>query len=696
MVKVFWRIASTFILVLLFALNFQAEKINIKNLPEKYKTWLEEVAYIITQTERDVFLQLSNDRERDLFIEAFWKHRDSIPETQENEFRDEHYRRFKYVNKVFASAGKPGWQTDRGRIYILLGEPKEIREFQGSDAYYPAERWFYQGLDNPNLPPAFYLLFFQKNRMGDYILYDPVTDGPWSLFAGHDLEGTLIGNYFEAYEKLNTIEPDLASVSLSLIPGETSINIPSLASSLLLNTINEVGRKGVKDLYANKFLEYKEFIEVDYSPNFIESECHVFINRADSGIYFVHFSIEPSQINMINNGDIVMTTLQLNCIVTDESRNSIYQFEKTIPLKLTEDQFQKMKDRPFCITEAFPLVPGNFRLMVLLKNVVTKEFCSFEKEISIPAFVEKPVVGPILLAFNASKTSKPDNGHKPFFFCNNLLYFQPNRIFLRNERLFTFFQIEGISNQNSNKLSVVFRFFKEGKEVLLKKFPLSKYELSGGIKKTINVLEVFTLETMDPGYYTIYVSILNEDIREIAHNKEDFIISPLKYLPRPWVYSKSIVESGESQVPFIIGQQLMNKHEVEQALPFLEKAIHLNQDELSIALALAKAYFILHSYEKCISVLMPFAAMEKKPFEYYNILGESYKALGRYKESVNLFEQAIASYGLNFMILNSLGDCYYHLGRKEEAIAAWEKSLQIKPDQEDIKEKIKLLKTGKG
>ena len=91
-----------------------------------YKKWLDQdVAWIITDEERSAFKQLSNDEERDQFIEAFWQRRDPTPDTIENEFKEEHYRRIAYANEHFA-AGIPGWKSDRGRMYIMYGPADEI------------------------------------------------------------------------------------------------------------------------------------------------------------------------------------------------------------------------------------------------------------------------------------------------------------------------------------------------------------------------------------------------------------------------------------------------------------------------------------------------------------------------------------------------------------------------------------------
>src|ERR1700722_4328671 len=130
-------------------------------LSKTYKKWLnEDVVWIITDEERAAFKQLSNDEERDSFIEAFWQRRDPTPDTEENEYKEEHYQRIAYANEHFA-AGVPGWKTDRGRIYIMYGKPDEIESHPSGGTYerpidegggetstFPFEDWRYRYLDN--------------------------------------------------------------------------------------------------------------------------------------------------------------------------------------------------------------------------------------------------------------------------------------------------------------------------------------------------------------------------------------------------------------------------------------------------------------------------------------------------------------------------------------------------------------------
>src|SRR6202007_378563 len=115
--------------------QFKAQKALHQELSGTYKTWLnQDVVWIITDEEAKAFKSLSNDEERDAFIEQFWLRRNPNPDSPENEFREEHYRRIAYANEHFA-AGKPGWKTDRGHIYIAYGKPDNIDSHPSGGSY---------------------------------------------------------------------------------------------------------------------------------------------------------------------------------------------------------------------------------------------------------------------------------------------------------------------------------------------------------------------------------------------------------------------------------------------------------------------------------------------------------------------------------------------------------------------------------
>ncbi|MGC2058261.1 MAG: GWxTD domain-containing protein, partial [Candidatus Sulfotelmatobacter sp.] len=156
----------------------QKRALNVE-LSKTYKKWLnEDVVWIITDQERAAFKQLSNDEERDNFIEAFWQRRDPTPDTEENEYKEEHYRRIAYANEHFA-AGIPGWKTDRGRIYIMYGPADEVdshpsggsyerpmEEGGGETSTYPFEDWRYRYLEG--IGQEVIIEFVDSCMCGDY------------------------------------------------------------------------------------------------------------------------------------------------------------------------------------------------------------------------------------------------------------------------------------------------------------------------------------------------------------------------------------------------------------------------------------------------------------------------------------------------------------------------------------------------
>src|ERR1039458_3542609 len=156
--------------------NAKALKIE---LSKTYRKWLDEdVRWIITYEEAQNFMLLSNDEERDQFIEAFWQRRDPTPDTEENEFKEEHYRRIAYANEHFA-AGIPGWKSDRGRMYIVFGPADQIdshpsggsyerpmEEGGGETSTFPFETWRYRYLEG--IGQEVIIEFVDSCMCGDY------------------------------------------------------------------------------------------------------------------------------------------------------------------------------------------------------------------------------------------------------------------------------------------------------------------------------------------------------------------------------------------------------------------------------------------------------------------------------------------------------------------------------------------------
>ncbi len=659
-------------------------------LPERYKKWLEEeVVYIIAPVEKEVFQQLKTDRERDFFIQAFWKHRDPSPGDIENEFKQEHLRRIIFSTRYFGrGVTKPGWRTDRGRIYIMLGEPNDIQRFEGKTQVYPSEVWFYQGMSDRGLPPAFHLVFFQNRGIGEYRLYSPLSDGPQALltsFYGDPMD------YIAAYQQLREFTPELSEVSLSLIPGESTIQQgrPSLSSDLLINKVETTPQRNVEDRYARKFLEYKDVIEVEYSTNYIDSDALVQVMKDPSGIYFVHYAIEPARLSVNNYEDKYYTTLRLNGTVTDSDGKTIHQFEKNIPLEFKQEQLQQISHRPVSIRDMFPLIPGQYRLSVLVKNETSKEFTSLERNLLIPDDNQKLQMTSLILGYRVNRKPAPKRGLRPFQAGDYQILFQANRIFLRKDNLAIAFQIHGLTPPQKETAELRYTLSRAGDEIHHFRKPVADY------LNAPNFVESFSLQDFPPAHYRIRVSLFIEG-QEVLSTDNEFDITHAESIPRPWIYSKLLAGTESPVYAYVLGNQLLNKGRIEEAKEYIEKAYRANPENVEISLSMSRVLMALKAYERIPSVLASHLQRSETPrFEAYLILGEAYRQLGEYDEAISVFQKALAHHGMSVPVLNALGDCYYRVGNSEDALVTWEKSLELNADQPPISQNVKRLKEKK-
>jgi len=666
--------------------NQDKNKEKLPPLPEKYRKWLEEeVVYIITPVEREIFLKLKNDRERDMFIEAFWKHRDPIPETEENEFKTEHYRRLEYANKYFGrESGKPGWKTDRGRIYIILGPPNDIQRIEGKSEVYNCEIWFYQGKTDLGLPPGFNILFFQQKGTGEMRLYSPTSDGPQALLTGYWGD---TADYMAAYNQLRDVDPTLANVSLSLIPGEenTSLGRPTLSSDLLLRQIEQTPQKMVEDKYARKFFEYKDLVEVDYTANYIDSDYLVKVFKEPSGFYMIHYDLEPKKLSINQYDNRYATNFKINGTLSTLDGKMVYQFEKTYPIEMNEAQMKERQNLPVAIYDVFPCVPGDYKLSVLVKNEASKEFTTLEQTIHIPGKPGVEMSSPVL-AYKVSPVESTGGKIKAFLIGGYQLYLQAGRVFTAKDDLAVVLQLYGITPELKSKGNLRFQILKESQVFKEKIVPLTE------IGTLPDIVQIFPLSDFQPAHYYLNVSLMVDGREEIT-TKEEFDVTYLESLPRPWVLSRVLPSPDNPYYGYILGTQLYNLGRLNEARTILENALAKSPQSEDLTMSLAEVYIGLGEHKKAAAILEPFVKQEK-PVRYdtYFTAGQALFQIGQFEEAINVLDRAVTHYGTNVNLLNLIGDCYLRLGKKEEALAIWQKSIEINPDQPDLKKKIQSIK----
>jgi GWxTD domain-containing protein len=681
----------TYLLGALFlasALSLPAQtKRSPKDLPPVYRKWLqEEVVYIITPKEKDVFLQLENDKQREKFIEAFWKVRDPNPTTPENEFKTEHYRRISYANQYFGKDSPgPGWRTDMGRIYIMLGEPKSIDRLENLADIHPIIIWFYSGMAEYGLPGSFSVVFFRKQGTEPYRLYSPINDGPMELLVNYRGD---MSDFSSAYNQLYEIDPQIAGLSMSLIEGETLQTLrPSVASEILLHqSIPRAAYDKVKDTYAEKLLAYKDIIEVDYTANYIDNDSLVRVLQDPAGLFFVHYLIEPSRLTFERIENRYVSNLEVNGRVSDPGGATVYQFDRSVPIEMNEAQMASIQQKLFSFQDMFPLLPGRYKLNLLFKNVVSKEFSSVDVDVTVPE-TSSLAMTPLLLASRVDRESKYKGQNKPFLTPAFQLLPTPKNDFAAQDTLSLFFQVRGLTPELRESASLDYAIYREAEKVRSLVKALKEYG------ETSDFLEDFPLAELPPANYEIKVSLLDKNQSTLLSEQTFFYVSHMPAVPRPWVLSLPKPPDNDPEILNCLGVQLLNRKEYAPARPYLERAYRGNPASRQFAMDYCHVLIEVKDYPTVKQVALPL--VQAGQYDFNQVLGQACQALGELAEAVGYYKEFLNRMGTSIDVLNTIGDCYVQLGDPDNALVAWQKSLELNPNQEKIRARVQALKEKK-
>lgn len=347
----------------------------VKSLAPEYKHWLEEeVTYIITSDERQQFLALHTNAERDSFIRAFWDARNPTPGSPENTFKEEHYRRLAYANEHFGNIeAQNGWRTDEGHMYIVLGAPQQVTTYPNARNVRPMIVWFYQA-QTPALPPYFYVVFYKRSTGEAYTLYSPYLDGPARLTTG--LED--LNDQNRALKSIRkSLGDEVARLAVTLIPTEPADldnYSPSMQSDILLATI-----KGLADNPLEKqalaLRKRQEKITASIVTTANTPRVGYTVSRDERGDSLVNYLIQFPEPDATLIGERKDKTtgydLTLQNHITTESGTSVYDDVVTLTGQLEPGQVEVGRKKAFAAEDRFPLVPGRYIIESTLTNNLT-------------------------------------------------------------------------------------------------------------------------------------------------------------------------------------------------------------------------------------------------------------------------------------------------------------------------------------
>ena len=659
----------------------------LDRLPPEDRKWLEaEVIYIITELEKDLFLDLRSVEERRLFIEAFWKKRDPNSAAPENEFREEHYRRIEHANHYLGrDSNRAGWRTDRGRMYIILGEPRDIQRFEGRGDLLPTELWFYQGDTAKALPPFFYLLFFIDDDVGEFELYHPVSDGPGALLRGQ-LNIPSSSNNMEALEMLSRISPDLARASLSFDTSEPADFIggrPSLGHDLMISRVEESLKRGIRADYADAYLRYGERVSADYSFNFVPSRGLFTVLEGPHGTPFVHYTLEidADNFSLATDEDQIKyyTTLDISLDVRDLEGNLVFAEDREVYLEVTPSQLLQIRLSPFAYQQDFPLVPGDYSVSVILRNRVSKQYTVAEQDLRVESISKKgPALSDVILSFREELVAGGVEGEMRTFQIGNLrIHPAPEGVFTIGETVHLFSQLHNAGP------GYRLRFAIRSSEQVFQERTTEIEDYQGG-----PVIEQFLLTDMVGGDYELQTQLMDASGSVVAEKSARLQVSPRTSIPRPgFIHQLTFNVSDPGLLSFARGKQLLNLKRFEEARKELEEAVAANNPQLPMARwKLAGVYIASEQPDRAMELLLPMEEDFSGEYEVVGGLGLSFYLKGDFSKATEYMERAIELRPPDTLLLNALGYCHLQLGNAEKAKEAFERSLKLDPEQDIVKE----------
>jgi len=369
--------------------NAKALKIE---LSKTYRKWLDEdVRWIITDQEKSAFMQLSNDEERDQFIEAFWQRRDPTPDTEENEFKEEHYRRIAYANEHFA-AGVPGWKTDRGRMYIVFGPADEIdshpsggsyerpmEEGGGETSTFPFETWRYRYIEG--IGQEVMIEFVDTCMCGDYhMTLDRSEKDALKMTPNAGL--TL-------YEQMGMSNKSARFTSGGLEQlGAGPFNQD--LQSKQFDRLEQFAK--LQAAPAVKFKDLEEVVSHKISVNLMPFDVRADFVRVtgDTVLVPVTIQIKNRDITFQNKEGIERGTVNIFGRVTTLTGKIVQTFEDTVQVDVPVELLPKTAENSSVYWKALPLrmSQNRYRLDIVVKDVNGDRTGSWERAIVIPDFSE--------------------------------------------------------------------------------------------------------------------------------------------------------------------------------------------------------------------------------------------------------------------------------------------------------------------
>ena len=502
-----------------------------KELETPYRKWLnEDVTYIITDEERTAWKRLSTDEEREQFIEQFWLRRDPTPDTLENEFKEEHYRRIAYANEHYAS-GIPGWKADRGRIYITYGPPDEIESHPSGGSYerpmaegggqtstYPFEQWRYryiEGIGNDII-----IEFVDPTMTGEYrMTMDPSEKDALLYVPNAGLTMMEQMGMASKTDRFNRTDGTHLGQSFGGTPA-------SMNEFERLERFSKLQKPPVvkfKDLEA----AVSSHITFNLLPVKVQAD---YIKVTNSSVLTnVTILMQNKDLQFQLKDGVQKAVVNIYARITTMSRRVVNVFEDTVTVDSPKELLQAVIAKPSLYQKAVPLAPGMYRLNVVVKDIVGGNMNNYETALNVPHFDdEKLASSSLIFADVMEKVPTRSIGTGQFVIGSSKVRPRIDNTFRHDEKMGIYLQLYNFGPDEKTQKpsgSVEYEVTKNGTNEKIFNFSEEIEKMPDASAQQVTIEKLLPLQTLKPGQYTLKMRVTDRNRNQTLTPSATFTVT---------------------------------------------------------------------------------------------------------------------------------------------------------------------------
>jgi GWxTD domain-containing protein len=505
-----------------------------KELATPYKKWLqEEVPYIISDEERSAFLQLQTNEEREQFIEAFWQRRDPTPDTVENEFKEEHYRRIAYANERFSS-GIPGWRTDRGRIYIMWGPPDSIESHSAGSTYdrpmtegggqtkvYGFDDWNYHYMEG--IGQNITIEFVDPTGTGEYhITMDPGEKDAMAHIPGGGpsmLESMGLSSQAQRFTRSDGSTAPLGMGQLNGGGGLESQNeFTRLEQFAKVQAPPPVKFKDLEEVVSSRILRNQ--ISFDYRFDFMRI-------TGDTILVPVTVQIQNKQMTFRDKDGVQSASLNLFARISSMTGRVVQTFEDVIQRDFPDSLLEPSLKGFSIYQKAIPLRPGLYKLDLVIKDVNSGNVGVVNTRLAVsPIPDDKLEASSLILADQMEPVSAKDVGVGQFVLGSTKVRPKLDSEFHTDQALDVYLQFYNLKvddKTHKNNVSLDFKVM-QGDQTVSHEVKTGEQLQQNGEQITFE--QVINPKTLPPGKYKLEIQATDLVANQTVSRTADFTVTP--------------------------------------------------------------------------------------------------------------------------------------------------------------------------